>query len=157
MIHALLNVLGTSTRAITLGTVPAGVALATQAHPFAAPDHVAAPVAGLSGLAEVTFALAFVLAAIFGLAWLVRRVRGLDARMGAALDVIAEVRLGAKERAVLVRVGPTQLLLGVAPGRVTTLHVLAQPLEPPAAGGTPVTRSERPSFRALLLRSLGKS
>jgi len=136
---------------------PAAAPVAPQSHPFAAPEALAAPAAGLSGLAEVTLALGLVLASIFALAWLVRRVRGLEARGAAALDVLGEVRLGTKERAVLIRVGPTQLLVGVAPGRVNTLHVLAEPVEAVQASGPPAERGARPSFRELLLRSLGKS
>jgi flagellar protein FliO/FliZ len=82
-------------------------------------------------------------------------VRGFGSAARGALDVIADLPLGPKERAVLVRVGKTQLLIGVAPGRVTTLHVLAEPVDvasPLAAAG-----AERPSFHALLMKSLGKS
>src|SRR5258708_3165917 len=65
------------------------------ARPFAAPAASStAPAAGVGSLGEVTLALGLVLAAIFGLAWLVRYVRGAASRTGAALDVLAEVRLG---------------------------------------------------------------
>jgi flagellar protein FliO/FliZ len=67
--------------------------------------------------------------------------------------VLAEVRIGPKERAVLIRVGTAQLLVGVAPGQVNTLHVLPQPVE---VGRAPGGSSDRPSFRALLLKSVGK-
>jgi flagellar protein FliO/FliZ len=36
--------------------------------------------------------------------------------------------LGTRERAVLLQVGDQQLVVGVAPGRVQTLHVLDKPL-----------------------------
>jgi hypothetical protein len=45
-----------------------------------------------------------------------------------AIEILADVAVGAKERAVLVQVGRQQLLLGVAPGRVNTLHVLTEPV-----------------------------
>jgi flagellar protein FliO/FliZ len=123
---------------------------------FAAPQTTSAPhPVGVGGLGEVAFALIVVLAAIFVLAWVVRRMRIVGSRVGGAIDVLAEVPLGQKERAVLLKVGSTQILLGVAPGRVNTLHVLSEPLdlrEPPATssgeGGN--------TFRALLTRSLGK-
>ena len=108
----------------------------------------------MGGLGEVTLALAVVLAAIFALAWLVRRLRVVAGR-GGALAVLAEVRLGPKERAVLVKVGTAQLLVGVAQGQVNTLHVLAEPVDVTGGGAREV--AERPSFRAVLLRSLGKS
>lgn len=123
-------------------------------HPFAAPQISTAPAAApLGGLGQVTFALLLVLAAVFVVAWLVRRVRGFGNRVGGAIDVLADIPLGQKERAVLLKVGQTQILLGVAPGQVSTLHVLAEPLElsKPAAA-----IDGRPNFRALMLRSLGK-
>ncbi len=118
---------------------------------------------GVSGLGEVTLALVVVLLAVFVFAWIVRRVRGMGNRVGTAIDVLAEVPLGQKERAVLLKVGQTQILLGVAPGRVNTLHVLAEPLElgkgtgsGPGAGTGDDADPARTSFRDLLMRSLGK-
>jgi flagellar protein FliO/FliZ len=103
-------------------------------------------------LGEVTLALILVLAAVFAVAWVVRRVRGFGNRVGNAIDVLAEIPLGPKERAVLLKVGQTQILLGVAPGRVNTLHVLGEPLDLTKPAQAP----DVPSFRALLTRSLGK-
>ena len=122
----------------------------------ASPIVVAAPGAGpaAGGVASVTLALLVVLAAIFAFAWLARRVRGIG-RSGNALDVIAEMPLGPKERAVLLKVGTEQVLIGVAPGRVSALHVLREPVElPKAATATTPTAA---SFGALLKRSLGRS
>jgi len=125
-------------------------------HPFAAPQTVTAPTAPTAGgLAQVTFALLIVLVAIFAVAWVARRVRGFSNRVaGGSIDVLADVSLGQKERAVLLKVGAKQILLGVAPGRVNTLHVLDEPLEltKPPAGPT----DSRPNFKQLMLRSLGK-
>jgi len=124
-------------------------------HPFAAPSVVSPThVSGVSGLGEVTLALVVVLAAVFAFAWIVRRMRGLGNRVGNAIDVLADVPLGQKERAVLLKVGPTQILIGVAPGRVNTLHVLAEPLELTRPVGT--AADSAPSFRSILMRSLGK-
>ena len=132
------------------------LATAPLSRPFAAPEAAAAPPGvGLGGLGEVTLALGLVLAAIFALAWLVRYLRGASSRTGAALDVLAEVRLGPKERAVLLKVGTTQLLVGVAPGRVNTLHVLTEPVQ--STPGDDPSEIARPSFRALLMKSLGRS
>ena len=126
-----------------------------MSHLFAAPHAApaAAPV-GAGGLASVTLALLIVLAAIFAIAWLARRVRGLGNRVGNAIDVLADVPLGPKERAVLLKVGTEQILVGVAPGRVSALHVLREPVEITRA---PTASSPAAaSFGALLKRSLGK-
>jgi flagellar protein FliO/FliZ len=122
---------------------------------FAAP-HAASPAApvGAGGLASVTFALLLVLAAIFAVAWVARRVRGIGNRVGNAIDVLADVPLGPKERAVLLKVGTEQVLIGVAPGRVSALHVLREPVEVTKAAAA--TAPAAASFSALLKRSLGK-
>jgi flagellar protein FliO/FliZ len=131
------------------------VALAEQARPFAAPSAVqtVAP-SGIGSLGQVTLSLAIVLAVIFAAAWVLRRVRGFSKGSGSTLDVLAELPLGQKERAVLIRCGSTQLLLGVAPGRVSILHVLAEPIDLQSTSGTPAVT--KPSFHSLLMRSLGK-
>lgn len=159
---------------LTVATLLVAVgAHADVARPFAAPttvNTVAPP--GVGSLGTVTLALALVLAAIFAAAWLLRRVRGFGRASGTALDVIAELPVGQKERAVLIRVGTTQILIGVAPGRVSTLHVLSEPVqgltpgtqpgfagerEPGADGGARRAAAEqRPTFRSLLMKSLGK-
>ena len=127
-----------------------------MSHLFASPAAgSAAPVVSAGGLASVTLALLVVLAAVFALAWLARRMRTFGARAAGALEILASMPLGAKERAVLVKVGDAQILLGIAPGRINALHVLERPVEldkPPAGGNQPA----RPSFAALLKRSLGK-
>jgi flagellar protein FliO/FliZ len=122
---------------------------------FAAPQAApaAAPV-GAGGLAAVTLALLAVLAAIFAVAWLARRVRGMGNRLGNAIDVLAEVPLSPKERAVLLRVGTEQILIGVAPGHVSALHVLREPVQ--VTQGAAATAPATASFGALLKRSLGK-
>jgi flagellar protein FliO/FliZ len=123
---------------------------------FAAPQTSGSvhPV-GVGGLGEVAVALIVVLAAIFVIAWLVRRMRIAGNRVGSAIDILADVHLGQKERAVLLKVGQTQILLGVAPGSVNTLHVLTEPLDL-AKASAPASPDANNSFRALLMRSLGK-
>jgi flagellar protein FliO/FliZ len=135
------------------------VACAADAtRPFASPAVVeTATPAGVGSLTQVTLSLGLVLAIIFAAAWIVRRMRGFGRTASGALDVLADLPVGQKERAVLIRVGTKQILLGVAPGRVSTLHVLTEPVElapPPATPGAGA--SDRPNFKALLLKSLGK-
>jgi flagellar protein FliO/FliZ len=124
--------------------------------PFAQPGAQAAP-AQSAGMLRVTLALIVVLGAVFATGWLMRRVRGLGAVSGTGMEVLAQLPLGARERAVLLRVGERQILIGVAPGNVRTLHVL----EPNAAAAALAVQPtpdlpQRPSFRSLLQRSLGK-
>lgn len=125
---------------------------APTGHPFAAPAAIGQPsTPSAGGLGQVTLALLLVLGAVFAVAWVVKRVRGFGNRVGNAIDVIADIPLGQKERAVLLKVGNAQILIGVAPGRVNTLHVLAEPIELPPPAADP-----RPTFKSLMMRSLGK-
>lgn len=136
-------------------TVADAPAAPATSRPFAAPQAVTTPTAPTAGgLAQVTFALLLVLVAIFAVAWVARRMRGFNNRVGDAIDVLADIPLGQKERAVLLKVGQKQILVGVAPGHINTLHVLEEPLDlkKPTAGPT----DGRPNFKQLMLRSLGK-
>ncbi|WP_297526434.1 flagellar biosynthetic protein FliO [Thiohalobacter sp.] len=88
---------------------------------------VAEPMAA-GQIVQLLLGLAAVMLLIFGMAWLLRRVTGQGALANGALRIVGGLSMGARERIVLVQVGDTQLLVGVAPGRVQTLHVLPEPL-----------------------------
>ena len=122
---------------------------------FAAPAASTAPTAG-GGLFEVTLALLAIVALIAGLAWLMKRMRGFSVAGHDRIQILSERALGPKERCVLVRVGTTEIFIGVAAGSVNTLHVFPEGsvTEPPTA--PPSTTPNAPSFKALLMRSLGK-
>jgi flagellar protein FliO/FliZ len=128
--------------------------MAAEAPLFAAPAASAAPGTG-GGLLELTLALIVIVALIAGLAWLMKRMRGFGNAGHDRIQVLSERAMGPKERCVLVRVGTTDILIGVASGNVRTLHVFPEgavteaPPAPPAATGTP-------SFKDMLMRSLGK-
>jgi flagellar protein FliO/FliZ len=136
------------------------LACAAAGTPFAAPVAQSAP-STTGGTLRVTLAMILVLGAVMGAAWLARRLRGVSGVSTSGLEVLAQVSLGARERAVLIRVGECQVLVGVAPGNVRTLHVV----EPSADAALPATEAcaalvsegaQRPTFKSLLLKSLGK-
>lgn len=72
--------------------------------------------------------LLIVLASVIVLAWMLRRLGRLQSSSGGALKMIDGMALSTRERIVLVQVGDTQVLLGVAPGRVEAVHVLDKPV-----------------------------
>ncbi|MES9879694.1 MAG: flagellar biosynthetic protein FliO [Sedimenticola sp.] len=84
------------------------------------------PLSPLGGgaLLETLAGLFLVLLLIFGLARLLRRYGRLPLGGKGDITVLSGVSLGPRERAVLLQVGKTRLLVGVAPGRVQTLHVM---------------------------------
>ncbi|EHQ51963.1 flagellar biosynthetic protein FliO [Ectothiorhodospira sp. PHS-1] len=83
---------------------------------------------GAAYLGQLVMGLILVIFAILVLGFMMRRMGGMHSGVSGELRVLGAVSLGARERMVLVQVGETQLLLGVAPGRVQTLHVLDAPV-----------------------------
>ena len=104
----------------------------------------------------MTLALVLVLALIAGLAWLLRRMRGLGGNSGNRIQVLGEHSLGVKERAVLLRIGDTDILVGVAQGNVQALHVFSAGANTNAPPPPPASGPALPNFKDLLMRSLGK-
>lgn len=86
------------------------------------------PVVSTGSYVQMIFGLVFVVFVIFALAWLVRRMGRLQSVIGGSMKLLGGLSLGQRERAVLVQVGETQMLLGVAPGSVRTLHVFDEPV-----------------------------
>lgn len=101
-------------------------------------DKLVRPATTSVDLVQVALALAGVIALIVAAAWLMRRMGNLTGQRNEQLRVVAALSMGARERVVLMQVGEQQLLLGVAPGRIQTLHVLDQPLDM-ACSSHPVT------------------
>jgi flagellar protein FliO/FliZ len=131
-----------------------------------APGHAAGP-AGGGSLSQVTIALAVVLAFVFVAAWAMRHLRKLNLSGNAQqIQIVAQVALGAKERAVLIRVNDLQVLVGVAPGQVTALHTFTAPMAADGAQTEVVSNTSAistaaappgstPTFQSLLRKSLG--
>jgi flagellar protein FliO/FliZ len=124
---------------------------------FAAPAASSAHSTG-GGLAEVTLALIAIVALIAGLAWLGKRMRGFGAVGGSRdrIQVLSNQVLGPKERCVLLRVGDTDILIGVAQGNVRPLHVFPAGANTEAPPAPPSSGSKLPNFKELLMKSLGK-
>jgi flagellar protein FliO/FliZ len=108
--------------------------------------NAAAAVPVGAGMAHTALSLLLVLGLIFALAWLLRRVQAVRAPLGGVLSIRGGLQVGAKERVLWIRAGDKDLLIGVAAGRVQTLHVFEQPPVVPADAAAP------PSFREALLR-----
>ncbi len=91
------------------------------------PDSISAVPTG--SLVQVTLGLFVVLVAIVIGAWLVKRLGHFPSTPDSDLKVIGGLSMGPRERVVLIQVGKEQVLLGVAPGRIQKIHVLAEPVE----------------------------
>ena len=86
-----------------------------------APDTVATILSLGAGLLAVV-------AIIYGCAWLIRRMGGMTGMNNNAIKVVSVLAIGARERIALVEVGQQQILLGITPSTIRTLHVFDQPV-----------------------------
>ena len=96
---------------------------------------LAPPASPLSAgsVAQLSLSLAAVVALIFAVSWIVKRLKLGTPRSRGELAVIDELALGPRERLVLVRVGDAQVLLGV--GAVAALTPLDKPIAVKASSG----------------------
>ncbi|WP_371182235.1 flagellar biosynthetic protein FliO [Xanthomonas sacchari] len=132
------------------------LAVATQTAKHGAGVGSAAPSA--PSLVGAVFALLLVLGLILAMAWVLKRLPGSGFRPAQGLRVVASLAVGAKERVVVVEVNGEQLLLGVSPGGVRTLHHLPEPLPQAPAPTLPSIKpfKQLPDFAQLLAQKLRK-
>ena len=90
-----------------------------------------------AALGQLLAGLVLVLVLFLALAWLVKRSGMAGGFSQGGMKVVANLPLGARERAVLVQLGDKQLLLGVAPGRVNLLESFDTPVVKPDAASQP--------------------
>jgi flagellar protein FliO/FliZ len=67
------------------------------------------------------FGLAIVLALLFASLWLLKRLSAPRGQAAGLMRIVAGTAVGTRERVVVLEVGSTWLVLGVAPGRITAL------------------------------------
>jgi flagellar protein FliO/FliZ len=108
--------------------------IAVAAEP--APAAIAASGTPFLTLLQVLAALLLVLGVVWLLAWFARRVLPARGASG-ALKVVGGVMVGARERLVVVEVGETWVLVGVAAGNVRLVHTMPRPSAAATAAGSP--------------------
>jgi flagellar protein FliO/FliZ len=94
---------------------------------FAGSTDVAKPLAvnvGSNNLMNWSLGLFIVLCVFFLCVWGLRKVSNLSMNGTEPMRIVGGISLGMREKVVLVQVGKKQLILGVTPGRIQTLHVL---------------------------------
>lgn len=114
---------------------------AADAVPSAPTLPAAAPDLGSSAL-QMVFGLVVVLGLLLGALWLLKRLSQPRGAVAGLMRVVAGVAIGPRERVVILELGNSWLVLGVAPGQVTTLaeiprQELPPGAKPPAAGELP--------------------
>ncbi len=92
--------------------------------------------------------LLLVLAFVFLCLWGLKRLNQWSMPARGQIRLLGGLPLGGREKLLVVEIGETQLILGVAPGRVQTLHVLE--------GDRRLKASAGESFARQLQQALGK-
>lgn len=77
-----------------------------------------------SSIINMIMGLGLVLIIIFLMAWLVRKMGGMQLTGSQKMRLLGGISLGAREKVVLIQVENKRLVLGVAQGHVSALHVL---------------------------------
>lgn len=124
----------------------APVAWAAEGSPGAVTPGLTLPTAtapDLGGSAlQMVFGLLVVLALLLGALWLLKRISQPRGPVAGLMRVVAGVAVGPRERVVILELGNSWLVLGVAPGQVSTLAEIPRQELPvgtqiPAAGEFP--------------------
>lgn len=83
---------------------------------------------GAAALVQTLAGLGVVIGLILVLAWASRRLSGGSLGNTQFMKILAVQPLGAREKIILVDVAGRQMMLGVTPGRIVTLHVFDEPV-----------------------------
>ena len=130
-------------------------AIATGASRLALAEQTTSAASGaVTGqLLSLFLGLAVVLAVIAGTAWLLKRLAPKTYGASSVLRVVAGATVGQRERVVVVEVGMTWLVLGVAPGSVNSLHQMPRPDE---IANAPAPTDAMPPFAQWLKKMMDK-
>jgi flagellar protein FliO/FliZ len=94
----------------------------------------------VSSLAQMTLSLLAIVALILAISWVLKRTRLAGSRGRGQISVVDEITLGPRERVVLLRVGDSQVLVGIAAAGIVGLTPLDTPIvlqQPAAPAGAP--------------------
>jgi len=87
----------------------------------------ASPVSPLSvsSVAQLTLSLIAIVALIIAISWVLKRLKLAGPRGRGEISVLDELTLGPRERILLIRVGESQVLIGIGAGTIVGLTPLA--------------------------------
>ena len=121
------------------------LSLPLLAHAGATPAAAPAPAVSAAGsLLQVFIGLVAVLLLIAATAWVAKRLGITRGGSSSQLQVVASASVGTRERVVVVEVGDSWLVVGVAPGSVNALMTLPKgEIQSPAPIGLNATFAAR--------------
>ena len=77
-----------------------------------------------SDISVWSIGLIIVLSIFFVCVWALRKLNTSTANGEEKMRIVGGIPLGLREKVILLQVGKKQLILGITPGRIETLHVL---------------------------------
>lgn len=102
-------------------------------------------------LAQVLGSLLLVFGCLFGLAFVMKKLNGVPAGDRKSLRIVGSLKVGNREKIVLLDTGENQLLVGVAAGNVRTLYVYdAATSSAPSVGGPAAQAVTKKDFASLM-------
>lgn len=116
------------------------------------------PTDPMSSIGRVAFTLAGMIALILFLAYLAKRLQGMNrsttggfSAHGKVIQTLTTVSIGLKEKISLIQIGDQQLLIGITPQSIQTLLVLETPIKQEDI------EQQAPAFQAILKKALNKA
>jgi flagellar protein FliO/FliZ len=91
----------------------------------------------VGSLTQLTLSLIAIVALIFAMGWILKRFRLAAPRRSEGLAVLDELKVGPRERIALIRVGESQVLIGIGAGGIVPLAPLAIPIVLKAPSSAP--------------------
>lgn len=101
-------------------------ALATPASPLS-----------VGSLAQLSLSLVGIVVLILAISWALKRLKLAGPRGSGEIAVIDELSLGPRDRIALIRVGDSQVLIGIGSGGIVSLTPLPAPIAIKPAAQTP--------------------
>jgi flagellar protein FliO/FliZ len=115
---------------------------------------MAQPISPLSvgSLTQLTLSLVAIVALIFAIGWVMKRFKLAAPRGSLDSGVLEELKVGPRERIVLIRIGDAQVLVGIGASGVVPLTPLVAPI---ALKTIPAAPAFAERMRELMKRSGG--
>lgn len=90
-------------------------------------------------LLQVILSLVVILGLIIGAAWFAKRFMLTSTQTGATIKMLGGINLGGRERVMLLEVADQWIVVGVAPGHVSTLTTMPRQVLPDISNNTQPT------------------
>ena len=120
---------------------------------FATTAGAAEPAAASSGnLLQALLGLGVVLGLMAAAAWALKRFGMVKAQSGTVVKIVGGLSIGSRERILVVEVADQWIVVGVAPGRISTLSTMPRQESVAAPDSTPAAKN----FPAWLKQTIEK-